>query len=146
MDVLFCWLHDDPSNIQLGDLDLHGLAYTNDLWLVAASRQAHQGKLDKASEFLNYSGVHCNAGKSTYSTTERGFDPGKARHHKLYVSELRSNSRVPLTAVLPTTAVKYLGIRLTMHCTTTRQHKYKHAPPSSTNGSHCSAAPASPAR
>ena len=26
-----------------------------------------------------------------------------------------SNSRVPLTAVLPTTAVKYLGIRLTMH-------------------------------
>lgn len=41
MDALLCWLHDDPSDIQLGDgLDLHALAYADDLWLVAATREA----------------------------------------------------------------------------------------------------------
>ena len=62
MDVLLCWLHDDPSDIKLGGLDLHALAYADDIWLVAASRHALQGKLNKALEFLNYFGVHCNAG------------------------------------------------------------------------------------
>ena len=115
MDVLLCWLHDDPSDIKLGGLDLHALAYADDIWLVAAKRQALQGKLNKASEFLNYFGVHCNAGKSYYSTTEHGFDPGTARHHELYVFNLRTNTKVKLTAVLPTEAIKYLGIRLTLY-------------------------------
>ena len=89
MDVLLCWLHGDASDIKLGGFDLHALAYADDLWLVAESRQALQAKLDKASAFLNYFGVHCNAGKSTYSTTETGFDPGKKGHHELFVSNLR---------------------------------------------------------
>ena len=40
MDVLLCWLHDDASDITLGGFDLHALAYADDLWLIAESRQA----------------------------------------------------------------------------------------------------------
>ena len=88
---------------------------------MAESRQALQDKLDKASAFLNHFGVHCNAGKSTYSTTETGFDPGKKGHHELFVSNLRTGTRTPLTAVLPTEAVKYLGVRLTLYNSSTAQ-------------------------
>ena len=39
MDVLLCWLHDGPSDIQLEDLDLHALAYADDLgWSPRADR------------------------------------------------------------------------------------------------------------
>ena len=68
--------------------------------------------VDKASAYLDYFGVHCNATKSTYSTTKTGFDPGKKGHHELYVLNLRTGIWTALTAVLPTEAVKYLGIRL----------------------------------
>ena len=37
MDVLLCWLHDDPSDIKLGGLDLHALAYADDIWLPPAA-------------------------------------------------------------------------------------------------------------
>ena len=116
MDALLCWLHDDPSDIQLGDgLDLHALAYADDLWLVAATREALQAKLDKASAFLDYHGVHCNATKSNYSTTETGFRPGSPEQPPMLVSNLRTGQRAALTPVLPSEAVRYLGIRMTLY-------------------------------
>ena len=116
MDALLCWLHDDPSDIQLGDgKDLHALAYADDLWLVAATREALQAKLDKVSAFLDYHGVHCNAAKSNYSTTETGFRPGSPEQPAVFVSNLRTGGRAALTPVLPDEAVKYLGIRLTLY-------------------------------
>ena len=102
MDALLCWLHDDPSDIEFGDgMDLHALAYADDLWLVAATRQALQAKLEKASAFLDYHGVHCNAKKSNYSTTESGFRPSCPEQPRLYVSNLREGRRAALTPVLP---------------------------------------------
>ena len=97
MDALLCWLHNAPSDIQLGDgLDLHTLAYADDLWL---TREALQAKLDKASAFLNYHGVHCNAAKSNYSTNETGFRPDSSEQPGLLLSNLRTGRRVPLTPV-----------------------------------------------
>ena len=80
------------------------MAYADDLWLVAATWEALQAKLDKASALLNYHGVHCNAAKSNYSTTETGFRPDGSEQPGLLVSNLRTGRRVPLTPVLPTEA------------------------------------------
>ena len=46
----------------------------------------------------------------------------------------RTGVRTPLTAVLPTEAVKYLGVRLTLYNSSTAQVRLL-ARPSSTNGS-----------
>ena len=77
LDPLLEWLHSSPSDITLANQAIHALAYADDLWLVAASKQDLQTKLDKASLYLQYHGVHCNAEKSHYSSTETGFDPTK---------------------------------------------------------------------
>ena len=122
IDALLTWLDELDTDITIKnpytskDIPLHAILFADDIMLISASAAGLQRKLTRIHQFLTHCGVQINENKSYYTSSEEGFDPQPTNTgeptHGIYFH--RKGKKTWIKGVGPDTAVRYLGLHLTL--------------------------------
>ena len=132
-DALLTWLDELEPDITIPTQGstmsaraIRAIFFADDMALISSSQRQLQATLDRAHNFLEYYGVAIQERKSYYTTNETGFRPRTQDGEGHGVFFVRQRRKVWLQGVTADTAVKYLGLHITLDGNTRLQQAHMH--------------------